>query len=329
MISPIRERLPVVSAQEAGVLANREIFGALATDAMLPSMREVVDSWKPDMILRDPCEYSSAIVAHESSTPVAQVAIGLAAVEWNSIQIATPAIAQRLAGLPEMLRDSAYLSRFPGSLDPSSFADTRRYDDGSSTSAAYLPKWWTDSDQPLVYVTFGTVLAHMTIAEEVYRAALEAASALEARVLLTVGRRFDPLSLGVTPTNVHVESWVDQSAVFLEASVVVCHGGSGTTFGALRAGLPVVVIPLFADQRANAVKVAESESGVVVDLPREPGSGRPPFDREDAPAVADAIRSVLGDPSYGAHARRIRQEMAAAPTTDQRLGELLAPYDPR
>jgi UDP:flavonoid glycosyltransferase YjiC (YdhE family) len=122
---------------------------------------------------------------------------------------------------------------------------------------------------------------------------------------------------------VHVESWVDQNDVLREAALVVCHGGSGTTFGALRAGVPLVVVPLFADQRANGVKVAESRCGRVLDLDQERAPGRPPLDREDAPAVADAIRSVLADSSYGEGAQQVSREMAAAPPCDELLRALL------
>ena len=55
-IAPIREQLPVVPREEASVLGNRELFGRLATTAMLPPMAQLFDEWKPDVVLRDPCE---------------------------------------------------------------------------------------------------------------------------------------------------------------------------------------------------------------------------------------------------------------------------------
>jgi UDP:flavonoid glycosyltransferase YjiC (YdhE family) len=174
-----------------------------------------------------------------------------------------------------------------------------------------------------VYVTFGTVLGHMTIAADVYRAALQAARDVDARVLLTVGRAFDPVSLGPVPTNVHVEAWVDQDRVLREADVVVCHGGSGTTFGALRAGIPLVVVPLFADQPDNGVKVAESRSGVVLDLDRDARPQRSPLAPHDTSSVTDAIRAVLADASYRDHAQLIGEEMAAAPSPDDVLAAIL------
>ena len=53
-VAPIREKLPIVPAAEAAVLANRELFGRLATRAMLPRMQKILE-WGPDLVLREPC----------------------------------------------------------------------------------------------------------------------------------------------------------------------------------------------------------------------------------------------------------------------------------
>src|SRR5271169_3295569 len=79
-IAPIRERLPVVAAADAARLGNRELFGRLATTAMLPAMSALCATWRPDLILREPAEYASAIVACRRGVPMASVAISLAEV---------------------------------------------------------------------------------------------------------------------------------------------------------------------------------------------------------------------------------------------------------
>lgn len=190
-VAPIRERLPVVPAPEASVLGNRELFGRLATAAMLPAMNRAIADWKPDIVVRDPCEYASAVIAHRAGITTAQIAIGLADVEWGSIDIATPALEGHRAGLTEELHLSPYVTRFPASLDPSPFPDTRRFRESDRAPVAPLPDWWNGSRAPLVYMSFGTVLGHMSIAAETYRVAMTAAAGLDSRVLLTVGRRFE------------------------------------------------------------------------------------------------------------------------------------------
>ncbi len=74
----------------------------------------------------------------------------------------------------------------------------------------------------------------------------------------------DPEPLGPLPGNVHAEPRVEQRDVLAGAAAVLCHGGSGTTFGALAAGVPLVVVPLFADQPANGRLVASLGAGRIV-----------------------------------------------------------------
>jgi UDP:flavonoid glycosyltransferase YjiC (YdhE family) len=137
----------------------------------------------------------------------------------------------------------------------------------------------------------------------VYRKALDAVADLPVRVLLTGTRDVD---LGPVPGNVRVEQWVPQTDVFDHAVAVVGHGGSGTTLGALGAGLPQVIVPLFADQPHNATRVAGVGAGVIASLD----------------GIRSAIERVLEDDGYRAAAGRIADEMRALPPVD----EFLEPY---
>src|SRR5262245_6866381 len=246
-IAPIREQLPVAPPAEASILGNRELFGRLAARALLPAMAATCDEWQPHLILRDPTEYASAVVAHDRAIPAAQVGLSVAEVEVGSIHVASPALEEHREGLTAELLASPYLTRFPASLDPSPFVATLRFRE-PAVAVTPLPEWWSGAAGPLVYVSFGSVLGHMTRAADAFRTALAALADLDARVLLTVGRAFDPAVLGEVPAHVHVERWVDQADVLAVADLVVCHGGSGTTYGAVAAGVPVVAVPMFADQ---------------------------------------------------------------------------------
>jgi MGT family glycosyltransferase len=172
-------------------------------------------------------------------------------------------------------------------------------------------------------MSFGTVLGHMTIAPDVYKTALEAVAGLDARVLLTVGRRFLPSQLTDVPSNVHVEPWVDQAEVLDEAALVVCHGGSGTTLGALAAGVPVVVVPLFADQFANGAKVLQAGAGLLVEASLNEKGRRRLHARSDAAHIRGAVEAALANPSYRERARAIAAAMAGAPTATTILEKLL------
>ena len=290
------DRMTELSADDAAVLMNRDYFAGLCAPAMLPAVREAAKEIQPDLIVREPCEYASAIVAAELGVRQAQAAISFAEVESWSLDLAAPALP---ADAVDAIRTGAYLTRFPTSLDPSPFADTRRYRPEPPRPAQALPVWWEDMTRPLVYVTLGTVTGQLPIAQTAYQATLDAVADLPVRVLLTVGRDTDPSVLGPIPANTHVEPWIAQDDVFALAEVVVCHSGSGTVFGALAAGRPLVLLPMFADQPVNAARVTAVGAGITPEP--EPG------------AIRAAIEAVLTDPGYRAAATRIAAELAAAP----------------
>jgi len=200
---------------------------------------------------------------------------------------------------------------------------TRRFRHPAGVASATpepLGDWWDDEAGPLVYATFGTVAGGLPIAAAAYRVALEAVGGLPVRVVLTTGRELDSALLGPIPTNVHVATWVPQHDVLEHAAVVVCHGGSGTTFGALEAGVPLVIVPMFADQPVNARLVAEAGAGIVV-APADSG----PIDAvarflpESVPRLRAAIETVLADTSYRSAATRIAEEMSALPSVEDVL----------
>jgi UDP:flavonoid glycosyltransferase YjiC (YdhE family) len=307
---------------EASAAGNKKRLGHLAALALLELMERTVQDWRPDVILREPYEYASAAVAARLSVPVAQIAIGLAGDIWNSIDKAAPELDAFHDGLAGELRQSPFLTRMPASLDASPFPATWRYRMPAVTPREALPAWWADSGAPLVYVSFGTVVSGKSQAGEVYRALIDAVSGLGARVLLTVGRDFDIARLRDVPANVRLEAWVDQADVLDEAGLVVCHSGSGTVYGALAAGVPLVVIPMFGDHFANATAVARASVGLQV-LTGQDAQGRPRLvSREDAPRIRQAIETVLTDGSYRQAARSVAAEMAAAPTIGALLGQL-------
>lgn len=323
-VRPIREQLPVAPPEAAIILGNRELFGRLAARAMLPTMREAVRTWRPDLLVRDPCEYASAALAESHAVPTAQVAISVADGELASIEAAAPALEELRPGLTGRLIAMPYLTGFPASLDDSPFPTTVRFREPARVPGP-LPDWWPGASGPLIYLSFGTVFGYLSGAGTAYRTALRALAALPVRVLLTVGRQFDPAALGPLPDNVHVEAWAEQADVLAAADLVVCHGGSGTAFGSLRAGLPLVVLPAFADQRVNGQRIAAAGAGITVEPdPGHHGRVSRLIADNDIPQITAAVTAALTEPRYRTAAGTIAQEMSTAGLIDDVLAELLS-----
>jgi MGT family glycosyltransferase len=159
-----------------------------------------------------------------------------------------------------------------------------------------------------VYATFGSVAGSVPDAVPVFGMAMEALAGLPVSCLLTVGREVDLDSLPAAPPNVRLAHWVPQADVLPHAAAVVCHGGAGTTLGALAAGRPLVVVPLFADQPFNAARVAATGAGLAAAT--EPA------------AVRAALTRLLADERFGVAAERIATEMRGHGPVSAAIGAL-------
>jgi UDP:flavonoid glycosyltransferase YjiC (YdhE family) len=328
-----------VDASNAAMIG--EYFARLDTAAALPGLRAIVEDLQPDVIVRECWEFASTLVAELDGIPIVRVGLGLARLEELTIGLAAPALdaARSGLGLPadpagDRLRDTPYFTAIPEPLeDPSVPAPrlTHRFRHGAPADPPPLPDWWPGNDDPLVYVTFGSVSAgaHLPYFPALYRAAIGALAPLPVRVLLTIGDRRDHDELGPLPANVHVEEWVPQDAVAPHAAAIVCHGGHGSTLGALGHGVPLVVVPLFSgDQWVNAAAVERTGAGVALDAERATRRvlGLPGPATMDA--LGPAVQRVLADPSQRGAAQRIAAAMRALPPTGAAVDALAAISSP-
>ncbi|MGD0852729.1 MAG: glycosyltransferase [Acidimicrobiales bacterium] len=313
-------RLPHASAAR---LLDGEFFGRLSTEAMLDTVESACDTFHPDLILREPCAYAGAVVAKRRGIAHAQVAISTARTEWSVIGLVGSILEDIEDGMEQFLRETRYLSRLPTSLDPSPFPRTLRYREDEVPEVAE-PGRWARGSGPLIYLTFGSVAGGLGTARLAFQFTIEAVAGLDARVLVTTGRSFDRRLLGELPSNVFVESWVPQETVFPFASVVLCHGGSGTTYGALAAGLPIVFVPMFADQRTNARLITVAGAGVIVDVGAKSEPGFREIAAGDVPRIRAAVLDVLANSSYALAAQVIAEEIASTGSARDCLETLLA-----
>jgi len=166
-----------------------------------------------------------------------------------------------------------------------------------------LPAWVGSraGGRPLVYLTLGTAFG----AIPVLRAAIDGLTGLDADVLVAAGPTIDVEALGGVPANVRVEKWVPQADLLPHVDLVIHHGGSGTTLGALANGVPQLVLPQGADQFGNAEAVLERGAGA-----------RLLTEDQTAEAVATKVKTLLTDDDALAAARAVAAEIAAMPSPE-------------
>jgi UDP:flavonoid glycosyltransferase YjiC (YdhE family) len=295
VLGPIWQRMPSLPPGQGDVVVVGLIFARLNVEAMLPTLTEVIEEWRPDVVVREPSEFAAAVAADALGVPHARVAAGVAIVEEMALAIAAPELEERRPGLAARIAASPYATCYPESVDPAPFAADRFRHPATDATPQPLPDWWPGDERPLVYVSFGSVAAAFPPAAQVYRVALDAVGGLPIRVLLTRGGH--ELDLGEVPENVHVESWVSEPDVLPHADAVLGHGGAGTTLSAIAFGCPLVTVPLFGDQPANGVRVATTGAGVVAPMTE----------------IATSIRRVLERDSYRAAAGRVAEEIRTQP----------------
>ncbi|MGD8727920.1 MAG: glycosyltransferase [Gemmatimonadales bacterium] len=153
------------------------------------------------------------------------------------------------------------------------------------------------SGPPPVYVGFGSMTGQ--VAEELTAVALEAVTLAERRAVLVGG--WATLVDRDLPDTVFAMDAVPHRWLFPRMAAVVHHGGAGTTAAGLRAGVPTVVVPFFADQPFWGGRVHALGAGPKP-LPRK---------RLTSQKLAAAITHAASDPEIGRRASRIGDKLRA------------------
>lgn len=153
--------------------------------------------------------------------------------------------------------------------------------------------------EPTVLVSLST-FGYRGMPETLQRI-VDATRQVDARVVVTTGPLIDPGSLHVGD-RVELHRFVPHVALMPEATVLVGHGGHGTTMQALAHDLPVLVMPMsrLTDQPLVARTLVAAGAGR--QLPK------------DAPPelIAGALAALIGDGPHRAAAARLGAAVRAA-----------------
>jgi UDP:flavonoid glycosyltransferase YjiC (YdhE family) len=306
-----------------GLIAKRivgDVFARIDARAAFPGILAACRAWSPDVIISETTEFAGPLVAEIAGVPSVCIGLSQQGKEEHFIPLVAPAVddLRAYAGLPSDPTAARFLRRpyftlFPAALeDPAtpSRITSHRFREARPAVRRHPVYGGPADDRPLVYVTFGSAVPQSDFFPGLYREAIEALAPLPLRLLVTVGRVRAPAQVGPLPANVRVERWVAQADLMPHVAAMVCHGGSGTVTMGLAGGVPMAVVPLFADQPWNAERVDAVGAGIALD-------GGP----EAAIAgLREAVVRLTGDPSYRTTSQRIAAEMRALAPVDAAVG---------
>ncbi|WP_229813282.1 glycosyltransferase [Lentzea flava] len=303
-----------------------------AVRALLP----VAADFRPHLVLRAGIEFAGMLVAERLGVPHVAAPTGVG--QYMDRLTLLCALNERRAELRLPLHESLDSAHRYGRLDalPPAYSFARQpmpaafaYQQPSHHSAGErLPQWLADLDpaRPLVVASTSTsggvfasesalrlfdfdaipdaVLRHSPLAHlEVLIAGLSDVDC-EA-VVLTGGL---PVEVSAAP-HVHLVEAVPQALLLQAADLLVSHGGYNSIREAMRAGVPVAVLPVMHDQMHNAHRVSELGLGVRV-------QGFSPG------AVAAACRRGLGSGEIRGGVRRAQREVLGLPSVRAVAGYL-------
>jgi MGT family glycosyltransferase len=165
-----------------------------------------------------------------------------------------------------------------------------------------------EGPEPLVIVAPSTA---QDLDHTMLAAAVDGLGGLPLRVVAAKNGR-EPATPLSPASNTTVVDWAPYSRLFPAADAVVCHGGHGTIMRALTSDTPVIVVPASGDQYENAARVRWAGAGVAV--PNRFISGR---------TIAAAVEKTLADWRYrertGELARWAAERDAAATAANEIL----------
>jgi UDP:flavonoid glycosyltransferase YjiC (YdhE family) len=306
------------------------MFADVTARHMVPDLLAVAREWRPDLIVREGMEYGGCIAAeclgipHASVAGNAYAAIDSPEVHYfpgNRLAVAEPLARHREQfGLPpdpdvQMPFRHLHMCFTPPAWDGDSAPRPRNARFLRHASAvlpdAELPDWVAElPDRPTVLASLGTVFNKYP---GVLEAIVEGLRDEPINLVVAIGRDQDPARFGPQPPNVRLEPHVPQALLLPHCDAFVTHGGFNSVKESLSEGVPMVVVPITADQPYSAARCAALGVGRAIEA-----------GERSAAAVQEAVRDVLADARYRARARDLQAQMAQLPGAEEVVGLLEA-----
>lgn len=284
---------------------------------------------RPDVIVRDPTDVAAVVAAEVLRIPC--VTLGFSEfIPPSSWDILLGSALDEVRSCWEVDGDPRWERMHPSgyfNLVPEVFRENREMVPGEwplrpvcqQAFEAPPPAAWLDQlpVRPTVHVTLGTAYNyHIQLMANL----LDWLSQLPISVIGTAGPDADLQAFDSVADrhNVYLTDYVPLELVLPHCDAVVTAGGFNTVIGALQFGLPMLVLPLGADQPRNAGRVASLGAGVSL----EPAAA-------DRDTVTRVVLDLIAQPSYRVIASRLQERIERMPGPDEAVAYLESICDRR
>jgi UDP:flavonoid glycosyltransferase YjiC (YdhE family) len=288
-------------------------FGYRIARERMIDMQAICQSWQPDLIVAEETDFGAMIAAESLNIPYAKVVV-IAAGGFILPELLSEPLNElrQSVGLPadpelEMLSKPLILSSIPPIYrDP----NYQLPDHAIYFHRARIPENNVREEKlPLVYLTLGTVFPLES--GDLFERIIIGLRDLPIKLQVTVGTEIDPARFGPQPANVRIDQFVPQHEILPQSKLIISHAGSGSVIGALEYGIPMILLPLGADQPLNAERCKALGVAHVVD----PLTVTPQ-------QIADLVQQSLADSAMQRKAQLLRDSFVDLPSPHVALAQL-------
>lgn len=290
----------------ASLAASGHGWARLAWRA-LDGMVGLVDSWRPDVVVSDPCEYAGRLAAGRFGVPWIEHSWGLAAPREFRAAAAAELGALDAALTVPLDRPALTLYPCPPTLQhadapPGTYLRYVPYN-GPATFPDWLPT--VRNGRPRVCLTFGSVLPIYGASdlEDLLLGILTELSALGVEIVLGIDDKRARALRPQFPDGVRHAGWLSLDQVLPHCDLAVHHGGAGTSMTTLVHRLPQLLLPQATDQFGTSDRFCAT------------GAARRllPGEVSDV-AIRSVVEELLNERCYRDRAEALADELAAQET---------------
>lgn len=283
-----------------GILGDMSMVTKVFTDRGIgEDMLAAVDQHHPDVVLIDCLLFGALRAADRAGLPYATLVHTLYSQQSKQWSGGLPAVLTRLHGMgvAELWQHSTavVVTTIPEIDQCGTLPDNIHFTGPVWPETVPAPATPAAGD-PLVLVSLSTL--YQDGQQKALQAILDALADLPVRALVTTGPSIDPAVLRA-PANAHVERFVPHTQVMPDATLVVGHGGHGTTMLALAHDLPLVILPMF--ERADQPEIGRTIQRL--------GAARTLRKTASAAAIRAAIQQMLPEGPHREAARALGRKL--------------------
>lgn len=175
-----------------------------------------------------------------------------------------------------------------------------------------------DPSKKTIYLTIGSDGLEELLAE------INSLANNDVQIIIALGRKIKASDITV-PSNVFIEEFVNTDELYATTpsgkcmvDLVVCHGGNGTIYQALAAGIPIVGISTHEEQNYGLNRLNRLELGI--------GITEKALKQKGLQLLIDKLDKVLNEPKYKENALKFKQTLLPCSNGNEKAATLIEDF---